>query len=304
MWKDIRISKKGNLNFKDVCKIINVTCDNTTEKYIADHEKIYINDRLHITESAAIKFIIMSNNKASVNYCKKYLCDRIDKNIDGYTICQQQIYCYSEHKISFFVVNDTKWYKAKDIGDILGYSNTRDFVLRQVNKNDRCNYKKLVSSAYSLNTILLINVFINPQTIFVNTNGLKHMLLKSDKPNAISLARKFDIEVNQKFTRKEIDIVYELDLFCKSANIKSIFQHIVFNDSKKYGIDYYFPDYKLAIEIDEFDHSYRDQIYEKKREQFLKKKLQCRFIRCNPDDDHFSISGLIGRIHSAIVKVV
>lgn len=120
------------------------------------------------------------------------------------------------------------------------------------------------------------------------------------------MAKYFGINVNQKFTRKEIDIVSELDLFCESANIRSKHIRSCHNHDKShheyYYIDYYLLDYNLAIEIDEFNHKDRDPKYENKRESFLKKKLNCKFIRCNPDDPNFSISGLIGQIYKEIIN--
>ena len=46
-------------------------------------------------------------------------------------------------------------------------------------------------------------------------------------------------------------------------------------------IDIYFHDYKLAIEIDEKGHQDRNQDYEAKREELIKKELDCKFIRIN-----------------------
>jgi len=93
-----------------------------------------------------------------------------------------------------------------------------------------------------------------------------------------------------------------LDDFCNAAKIKSVHQFIIVYDDLKYSIDYYLPKYKIAIEIDDFDHKNRDQKYEHKREQFIKKQLGCIFIRCDPDDNKFIISGLIGKIHYEILS--
>ena len=46
-----------------------------------------------------------------------------------------------------------------------------------------------------------------------------------------------------------------------------------------YIIDIYFHDYKLAVEIDEKDHQYRDIICEIERQKTLQKELDCKFIR-------------------------
>ena len=50
-----------------------------------------------------------------------------------------------------------------------------------------------------------------------------------------------------------------------------------------YLIDFYFPKYKLAVEIDELGHADRDSVKENKRQTEIAKYLDCKFIRINPD---------------------
>ena len=76
-------------------------------------------------------------------------------------------------------------------------------------------------------------------------------------------------------------------------------QHYVLS----YKIDVYFVKYKLAVEIDENNHEQRDNEKELTRENAIKQKLECKFIRINPDDDKFSIFTEIGRIYENIKEV-
>ena len=64
-----------------------------------------------------------------------------------------------------------------------------------------------------------------------------------------------------------------------------------------YKIDLYFPEYGLAIECDEFDHKDRDIEYEVKRQKHIENKLNCHFIRYNPDADDFDPFHLINKIY-------
>jgi len=52
------------------------------------------------------------------------------------------------------------------------------------------------------------------------------LFIKSNKPKTIKNAKHMNINVHQKFTRKEIDIVKELGGFCY-AKIKSIHKFII-----------------------------------------------------------------------------
>ena len=57
-----------------------------------------------------------------------------------------------------------------------------------------------------------------------------------------------------------------------------------------YKIDPYFHDYRLAIEIDEKGHKDRNTNDEIQRQKALEKKLNCKFIRINPDEENFNIN--------------
>ena len=46
-----------------------------------------------------------------------------------------------------------------------------------------------------------------------------------------------------------------------------------------YLIDFYFPKYKLAVEIDELGHADRDSVKENKRQTEIVEYLDCKFIR-------------------------
>ena len=64
-----------------------------------------------------------------------------------------------------------------------------------------------------------------------------------------------------------------------------------------YRIDLYFPEYKLAIECDEFGHRDRDLEYEVKRQKYIEGELKCSFIRFNPDARDFNIFRVINKIY-------
>ena len=69
-----------------------------------------------------------------------------------------------------------------------------------------------------------------------------------------------------------------------------------------YRIDLYFHKYKLAIEVDELGHNDRNIDYEIQRQQALERKLNCVFIRINPDAIDFNIFREINKIHRHIKK--
>ena len=78
------------------------------------------------------------------------------------------------------------------------------------------------------------------------------------------------------------------------TRIRSIFpnEKIIF----RYRIDAYFPKQRLAIEVDEQVHQYRDSECEIGRQKALEKELGCKFIRINPAKENFDVYNEIGRI--------
>ena len=75
-----------------------------------------------------------------------------------------------------------------------------------------------------------------------------------------------------------------------SLRLKMLFSNeeiIEYFSALNYLIDFYFPKYKLAIEVDELGHKDKDQTKEKKRRKDLKEYLDCTFIRINPDQKIF-----------------
>ena len=69
-----------------------------------------------------------------------------------------------------------------------------------------------------------------------------------------------------------------------------------------YKIDLYFQKYKLAIQVDELGHAYRNINNETERQKALERELNCVFIRLNPDEKDFSILKAINEIYRHIKK--
>ena len=67
--------------------------------------------------------------------------------------------------------------------------------------------------------------------------------------------------------------------------------------------DLYFHKYKLAVEVDELGHCDRNTNYEIGRQEAIKEKLGCVFIRINPNEENFNIFNAIIKIHRYIKKL-
>ena len=67
-----------------------------------------------------------------------------------------------------------------------------------------------------------------------------------------------------------------------------------------YRIDLYFYKYMVAIEVDELGHNDRSVDHETQRQRALERKLNCVFIRINPDAADFNICKEINKVHRHI----
>ena len=63
------------------------------------------------------------------------------------------------------------------------------------------------------------------------------------------------------------------------------------------GLDLYFPECKLAIEIDEYGHVDENFEYEKTRQIMIEEKRGCKLIRINPDAADFNINRVINQVY-------
>ena len=66
-------------------------------------------------------------------------------------------------------------------------------------------------------------------------------------------------------------------------------------------LDAYFSEYKLGIELDEFNHEGRNVNYEKSR-PFMKQNHGITIIRTNPDTADFDMKRLINQIYQHIIE--
>ena len=108
------------------------------------------------------------------------------------------------------------------------------------------------------------------------------------------------IFVNEKILEEYSVKIYEIDPYFYEHYKKKI---QVDNNDQEYilfGIDNYFTEYFLAVEIDGKGHTDRDLIFEEKRQNTLEKKLNCTFIRINTSKENYDADYEASRIQTFI----
>ena len=98
-----------------------------------------------------------------------------------------------------------------------------------------------------------------------------------------SLKKNLGFQLHDIINTKEQTIINSIKAAFEGENIQT--QYSVLG----YRIDFYFHEYKLAIEVDELGHAGRNINNEIERQKALEKEFNCVFIRINPDEKDFNI---------------
>ncbi|CCV01980.1 hypothetical protein IIV22A_136L [Invertebrate iridescent virus 22] len=186
------------------------------------------------------------------------------------------------------VREDKIYFKAIDIEKLFEMENLVKNCFKNLSYNDYVNF--IVQNK-------------KPQRIsFLTIEGIKKIICRSRSISPFKLKLFF----NNLFIKKQ-NIVIDIILLYKEQETINIIVDVfeAYETIKqfcvgKYKIDLYFPEYKLAIECDEFDHKDRSFDYEYNREEYIKKKLKCTFLRFNPNEKFFKLGFILKLIFDYI----
>lgn len=132
--------------------------------------------------------------------------------------------------------------------------------------------------------------------------GIFKLINNRRQSESVDIAKKFSIPL--KFIKEREYATIISKSFAEYECIQQFF--VPREDKSGYFIDLYIKgdDKNIAIEIDENGHSSYDEEFEKAREQYIKEKLGCDFIRFNPDCKNFNIGTVINKIRATTSKKI
>lgn len=172
-------------------------------------------------------------------------------------------------------------FSAKDIGDIIKVSNIRSVI--QFYPENMIKVHKLKTNGGE------------QECKFLTLNGVIRLLVRTRKPEANEFAINLGIQIERrKFTCTETDCI---DYIMKAFYGENMIKQYNVNNLR---IDLYFPDYKLAIECDEYNHKYRVDADKKRQENIESMIENCVFIRFHPEEKDFDIVHVVNRIFQHI----
>lgn len=213
----------------------------------------------------------------------------------------------------YWDVKNEQWVEGKAVAHILGYKNETKALKEHVDDKDK---KTIGQLSHKIEDI-------GKRIIFINESGIKSLCIKSKMPEcATDFAKFLEIEfANNKQQPKEQPKEQlkkqpkkqpkqqpkeqpeqpkqqskeqrTINRIMKAfANEEQDYQFAI----GPYKIDLYFPKYKLAVECDGHNDG------NIKREEYLKDRLNCKFIRYNPDHKEFDIFDVINNIHTEMMS--
>ncbi|AGC02440.1 BRO-N domain containing protein [Acanthamoeba polyphaga moumouvirus] len=298
---NVRISTKGNICLRDFVE--NIIESKNPSLYIKKlkYDIIIVKDNEYIKLEDC--FDILKNTK--FKKCKDiYHCVTFnDQDKSSFIDPENNIFQYEGRRfISMSVKNNNGefdiWVKGSDVAKYLGYKNPSEAINDNVGDNNIICFNKMVKLFPESKNMLKLD----DKTIFINLEGLSQLVSTSKKHKSIAFAKFLNINAYYKKIYHETQLMSQLTSFFDASDIKYIDQYSVKNKKTLYRIDCYLPEYNIAIEIDERGHSDRDPKYEIRRQKFLEDKLNCTFIRCNPDDPKFNVYDFLGKINKLILN--
>ena len=201
------------------------------------------------------------------------------------SISQIQIFNFNSNDIRIQTINDTEYFCAKDVCDVLGYVNGRDAIEKH------CKIKGVARVRTITNGGIQKLTFINGENVILlitkcntATELQKYTLLKYLQDCHLIPKDRY-IQ-----TRQEIEFIDTLLKILEPFSLECVKQHQVLN----YKIDLYIKDFNIAIEYDEGHHSSQaeeDDI----RQKTIEKEVGCKFIRVSNKDSHLWNCGYILR---------
>lgn len=221
--------------------------------------------------------------------------------------------------VTTFYIDNIPYFKCKDLLKCLKYSD------KKYNLNKKIQNLKLINNHFciTLNDALIINnvwskninlpeqdIDENLKEYFLTLEGLNYLITKTRKtvPDELySFLKENNVVIDYGkiyLNRRQIVISCIINTF---SNLKYRYPFIVKikNNTSQiqriniFKIDLYFLDYDLAIDC--YKDNRQTQAI-KLREHLIKKKLNCTFIKFNPNSKKLNIFEIIDQIHSFIAN--
>lgn len=191
---------------------------------------------------------------------------------------------FDDKEINIIGTREDPWFIVKEIAEILDITSYRIFI-------SNLEFKDF----YKMKTKKGIR-----KVRIMNKDGLRIMLSQTKKyvaKNFLEILKKnFNIYVDIIFFRKET--IYIKIIQSSFRHIISYTEYMIGN----YRVDLLFPEKKLVVECDEFNHTKYNKEDELERERYIRNEGY-NFVRFNPDETDFNIGKVINQIMKKVYDI-
>ena len=204
---------------------------------------------------------------------------------------QLQVFVNNKLREIRTVVKDgNPWFVAKDVADILGYSDT-EAITRRLDSDQKGKITFTASGS-----VTGANSMAREFTI-ISEPGLYNAIFNSKKITSNAKKEMLDqFFPNKEYisSRAETEFIDSLSKVLAPMDLSIMSQYKV----DKYFLDGYIEELNIAIEYDESGHSNKIE-EDSTREEFIKKEINCCFVRVSNNDN---ILWNIGYVISKIIE--
>jgi very-short-patch-repair endonuclease len=199
-----------------------------------------------------------------------------------------EIFIVESKDIRTTSINNQKYASVYDvIRKLTGNKNVRDVFSRIKNNHifPECVIFKFPGQGQNITPVMHSNDINKLLSLIIP--GCRMSLEKKNK-----LLEKFELKINPVLIKSYIEEEIHHNIISTFYGLHMIQQYPILD----YRIDLYFPEYKIAIECDEHNHSDYSKDNDKKRQQYITNALNCNWIRYNPYSKDFDIFQLLNSI--------
>ncbi|NBP16671.1 hypothetical protein EBU95_20165 [bacterium] len=175
-------------------------------------------------------------------------------------------------KIPVTVTDDGMFVKANDIGTKLGLSNIRTAINHYGDKEKKVMATQTNKGMQNITYLSII--------------GVQRIVCSSRKANSFSMCKDLGLDCQLKLWPVECTYI---DSIKKTFAGETMVEQFPVDN---YRVDLYFPDYNIAIEIDEYHHA-STRKEDLKRHNYIMNKLRCIMIRVCEGDCTYDLNNQI-----------
>ena len=200
-------------------------------------------------------------------------------------------FSFNAVELCFVTINEKLWTRAKELCRALEYNKKTAHVIKAHVSPENYAHKWQLTEHVSETRPFNWPKDLRKDDYYTIEEEMIEVLVSSQQQLAKELAEYMGIKIiGHKYVRKEPGTIFTIQKVFEGISMKRQFS------VGSYRINLYFPEHKLAIECDEYDHKDRDIDYEIRRQKFIEGQLNSKFIRYNPNAEDFMIESVLNKI--------